>query len=296
MTYSRYSVLPALLLSLLLLASPALSLAGHGAPKAEKTGILLVAFGTTVDEARPALDALDKRVRAAHPDTPVQWAYTAKMIRNKLRAEGKAAPSPAEALAGMAEAGFTRVAVQSFHTIPGEEFHGLLRTAKAMEGLPKGIARIEVGLPLLATSQDVADSATALLSMIPAERKADEPVIFMGHGTHHPADIYYPGLQYFLWKLDPNLLVGTVEGTPSIDDVIAEVEARNAKRVWLIPLMAVAGDHARNDMAGEEDEAWATLFRNRGIEPRPVLKGTAEFTPVSDIWLRHLDAALERLN
>lgn len=270
--------------------------AGHGAPKAQKTGILLVAFGTSVEEARPALEKMGERVRAAHPDIPVRWAYTAKMIRAKLRAEGIAAPSPAEALAGMAEEGFTHVAVQSLHTIPGEEFHGLLETAHAFQGLPKGLTRVSVGLPLIGTTADAEAVADALVASLPADRKSGEPVVFMGHGTPHPADICYPGLQYYLWRLDSDLLVGTVEGSPSFENVMAELEVRKAKRVWLMPLMAVAGDHARNDMAGEEDDSWTSQLAKRGIEAKPVLHGTAESDAVSAIWLRHLDDALARLN
>lgn len=285
-----------LILALALTLACTQAFAGHGAPKAKKTGILLVAFGTTVEEARPALDRMGERVRAAHPDVPVRWAYTAKMIRTKLRSEGIAAPSPAEALAGMAEEGFTHVAVQSLHTIPGEEFHGLLQTAQAFEGLPKGLTRVSVGLPLIGTSADAEAVATALAAGLPAERAPGEPVVFMGHGTSHPADICYPGLQYYLWRLDPDLLVGTVEGSPSFDDVLAALKVRKAKRVWLMPLMAVAGDHARNDMAGDEEDSWASQLARQGMEPRAVLHGTADSAPVSAIWLRHLDDALERLN
>lgn len=290
------SLVPAVLLVLFLcLTLASASHAAHGKPAEEKVGILIVAFGTSVAEARPALENIEKRVRAAHPDMPVRWAYTSRIIRTKVKAEGLPAPSPLQALADMAEEGFTHVAVQSFHTVPGEEFHALLRTAKAQEGLPKGIRRIEVGLPLMATTDDAADVATALRSMIPAGRKAKEPVVFMGHGTPHPAGVYYPALQYFLWRQDPNIVVGTVEGTPSLDDVLGELATRKASRVWLIPLMAVAGDHARNDMAGDEADSWASILKARNITPMPVLKGTAEHDPVISIWLRHLDAALEKL-
>lgn len=296
--FSRVLPLPLLaaLLLTLCLALPGAALAGHGGEAARKDGILLVAFGTTVEEARPALANIERLVRAAHPDTEVRWAWTARQARAALIREGKSAASPQQALADMAEEGFTHVAVQSFHTIPGAEFHGLLATAKAMEGLPKGLTRITVGLPLLSSTDDAESVAVALKSLLPKERKPGEAVVFLGHGNpHHPAALCYPALQFYLTKADPLAFIGVVEGSPSFDDVAGALAARKARTAWLVPLMAVAGDHAHNDMAGDDPESWASQLRERGITPRPVLRGTASSDAVVAIWLRHLDAALEQL-
>jgi len=282
------------LLICLLLAAPAM--AGHGHDKADKTGILLVAFGTSVPEARPALEAMDTAVAKAFPKTPVFWAYTSNIIRHKIRdEEGRHIDSPAEALARMMDQGFTKVAVQSLHTIPGEEFHGLLATARAFEGMPKGMRRISVGAPMLATAGDCERAAKALLASVPSQRKPGEAVVFMGHGTPHPANIYYPGMQYYLDKLDADALVGTVEGTPSLDDVLAELKARKIATAWLLPFMSVAGDHARNDMAGDEPDSWKSILQAAGIQCRPVLKGTAEDPALAAIWVDHLREALNHL-
>lgn len=288
-----FPLLAALLATLCLL--PHAALAGHGEP-ARKQGILLVAFGTTVEEARADLDNIERLVRAAHPNTEIRWAWSARAARAALAREGKPAASPQQALADMAEEGFTHVAVQSFHTIPGAEFHGLLTTANAMQGLPKGLTRITVGLPLLASVDDAESAAVALKSMLPTERKPGDAVVFLGHGNpHHPAALCYPALQYFLTKADPLAFVGVVEGSPSFDDVAAQLAARKVRTAWLVPLMAVAGDHARNDMAGDDPESWASRLRERGITPRPVLRGMAGADPVVAIWLRHLDTALQQL-
>ncbi|MEG6504752.1 sirohydrochlorin cobaltochelatase [Nitratidesulfovibrio sp. 1201_IL3209] len=290
------SLLAALLLALCL-SLPGAALAGHGGEPARKDGILLVAFGTTVEEARPALDNIERLVRAAHPGAEIRWAWSARKARASLISEGKPAASPQQALADMAEEGFTHVAVQSFHTITGEEFHGLLATAKAMEGLPKGLTRIAVGLPLLASTDDAESLAVALKSLLPKERKPGEAVVFLGHGNpHHPAALSYPAMQFYLTKADPLAFVGVVEGSPSFDDVARALAERKVRTAWLVPLMAVAGDHAHNDMAGDDPESWASQLRERGITPRPVLRGTASSDSVAAIWLRHLDAALKQLD
>ncbi|QJT08823.1 sirohydrochlorin cobaltochelatase [Oceanidesulfovibrio marinus] len=283
-------VLACALCLMLMAVSPAM--AGHGKSKPEKKGILLVAFGTSVPEARPAFDNIDAKVKAAFPDVEVRWAYTSHIIRTKVAKEtGEELPSPAEALAKMMADGFTHVAVQSLHTIPGQEYHGLVETAHAFATMPKGMKRILVGYPLLSTSADMAEVADAIIATLPKERKADEAVVLMGHGTHHPADVYYAALQYYLSKRDPNVFVGTVEGHPTLDDVIAGLKAKDLKTAYLVPFMSVAGDHARNDMAGDEPDSWKSVLTEQGFKPIPVLRGTAEVDPIVDIWIEHLKGA-----
>lgn len=262
---------------------------------APKKGILLVAFGTTVSEASAALDHLDAQVRERWPELPVRWAYSSRIVREKLAASGVFKDSPATALAKMMDEGFTQVAVQSLHTIPGEEFHNLQKTAQSFVGLPKGMEQIEVGAPLLATHEDLLACAQAMLAVLPPERKADEAAIFMGHGTHHPGNVYYPALQYYVSRLDPLVFVGTVEGAPSLEDVRAELGSHNVDRVYLLPFMAVAGDHALNDLAGDEEDSWKTVLDKDGLTCVPVLRGTAAKKEFAGIWINHLDNALQRL-
>jgi sirohydrochlorin cobaltochelatase len=291
----KTSLVCGLVLTVMLLVLTVPAFAGHGGKRAERTGILLVAFGTTVPEARAALDAVDAAARTRFPGIEVRWAYSSRIVREKLAAEGLVFDSPAMALARMMDDGFTHVAVQSLHTIPGAEFHGLQRTVNAFSGLPKGIDKVTLGLPLLAEPADVEACARAIADSLPVERKAGEAVILLGHGTHHPANIYYPGLQFSLNRLDPLVLVGTVEGTPSLDDVRAVLKERKVSKAWLLPFMAVAGDHAVNDMAGDEDDSWKSVLTADGVTCVPVLRGTAESPDFVRIWLDHLQAALERL-
>lgn len=281
-----------LVVFLLALCDPAL--AGHK-ERPPKKGILLVAFGTTVPEARTALDHIGQQALKRFADLEIRWAYSSRIVRERLAAQGLHFDSPAMALARMMDDGFTHVAVQSLHTIPGEEFHGLRQTVQAFSGLPKGMDSVVLGWPLLADPDDVEACAAAIMASLPPERKAGEAVIFLGHGTHHPANIYYPGLQYFLNRLDPLVLIGNLDGTPSLDDVRGVLRDRKVSKVYLQPFMAVAGDHAVNDMAGDEEDSWKSVLEADGLNCVPVLRGTAEFPAFVDIWLDHLQAALERL-
>ena len=283
-----------LLLVIFLFALCGPALAGHK-ERPPKKGILLVAFGTTVPEARGALDNIGEKASLRFPGIEIRWAYSSRIVREKLAQNGQNFDSPAMALARMMDDGFTHVAVQSLHTIPGEEFHALQQTAQAFSGLPKGMTSVVLGLPLLAEPDDVESCAQAIMASLPPERKKDEAVVLMGHGTHHHANIYYAGLQYSLNRLDPLVLVGTVEGTPSLEDVRQTLKSRKAAKVYLQPFMAVAGDHAMNDMAGDEGDSWKSVLEADGLSTVPVLRGTAEIPAFVEIWLHHLQAALERL-
>ena len=278
------------LLLMLLLAVPAF--AGHGDKVPEKKGILLVAFGTSEASAQIAFTSIQNHVKRAFPGTDVRWAYTSRIIRDKLaKQNGEQLDSTAEALAKMLDDEYTEVAVQSLHTIPGEEFHNMLKVVNGFRTISPDF-RIIVGAPLLSTHDDLLRTRDAVLSIIPKERKNDEAVILMGHGTHHPANVYYPGMQYMFWQKDPNVFVGTVEGAPALDDILKDLKARKIKKAWLLPFMSVAGDHAKNDMAGPEDDSWKTVLEANGIKCTAVLKGTAEYPAIAKLWVEHLKQAM----
>ncbi len=291
---SQASCVRGLLVTIFLLCLASASMAGHK-ERPPRKGILLVAFGSTVPEARAGLVHVETRAKTRFPGLEIRWAYSSRIVREKLAREGLVFDSPAMALARMMDDGFTHVAVQSLQTIPGEEFHALQKTVQAFSGLPKGMDSVTLGLPLLAEPADVEACAKAILSTVPAERKPGEAVIFMGHGTHHPANIYYPGLQYSLDRLDPLILVGTVEGTPSLDDVRRVLARHKVSKVYLQPFMAVSGDHAVNDMAGDEEDSWKSVLTKEGLTCVPILRGTAENPVFVEIWLNHLQAALDLL-
>ena len=268
-------------------------LSAHGDNRPMKKAILLVAFGSTVPEAQVSFDNIEQSVKKSLPGVPVYWSYTSRIIIKKMAKEGKHLATPAEALAKMMRENFTHVVVQSLHTVPGAEFHGMLKNAHKFGGMDKGIKKVLVGYPLMATSEDVQRVAEAIIKVIPRERKKKEGVVLMGHGTHHPANVYYAALAYHLEKLDPNIFVGTVEHWPGIDEIKADLKEKGIKKVYLMPFMSVAGDHARNDMAGSEDDSWQSILEKEGIKCVVVLKGTAEYQEFVDIWVDHLRAAFE---
>ncbi|GAB7081208.1 sirohydrochlorin cobaltochelatase [Megalodesulfovibrio paquesii] len=267
----------------------------HGGKKGgePKVAILLVAFGTSYETARGPLKDFEAKVKARFPGVEVRWAWSSHQIRQMEGAE--AVDSPAEAFARLMEDKFTHVAVQSLQTIPGQEFHMLAETARRFEGMPKGLQHIELGMPLLSSTGDFEAAAKALLANAPKGRTAKDALVFMGHGTHHPGNAMYPAMQYYLWKLDPLACMGTVEGSPSLDDIVAELTRKKPAKVWLMPFMAVAGDHANNDMAGDEEDSWKTVLRNKGFAVEPVLKGSLENAGLVDIWINHLAEALDKL-
>ncbi len=285
-----------LLLAALLTATSAWA-TDHPAKKAEKTAILLVTFGTSVKSAQTAFDHIDRRVRTAFPATEIRWAYTSKIIRDKLaREEGKSLDSPGMALARLMDDGYTKVAVQSLHMIPGEEFYALKDNARLFAWMEGGISRIVVGSPLLSDDEAMDKTLQAVLDKeVPRDRKKDEAVVLMGHGTSHYANAVYGNLMYRAQRLDPHIYVATVEGSPSFDDIMAMLLQKKIKKAYLIPFMTVAGDHATNDMAGSEPDSWKNLLKKEGIEAKPVLKGLAELDPVVDIWIAHLKTALAHL-
>ncbi len=266
----------------------------HNQPETKK-GILLVTFGSSYPEAQHAFANIEKQVKAEFPEVEIRWAYTSKIIRKILSKRGEQINSPAEALAKMGEEGFTHVAVQSLHVIPGEEYENLALTVKAFNSMPKSVQVAKLGMPLLFLDAD----NQKLVNFLDAEfkNKIDQngALLFMGHGTHHHSNIYYPGFQYYLSQKSDKFFLGTVEGYPGLEQVISQLKARGIKKVLLTPFMTVAGDHAQNDMAGSEDDSWKSVLEKEGFTVETILKGLAEYDEVVDIWVEHLKEVYKKL-
>jgi sirohydrochlorin cobaltochelatase len=263
---------------------------GHTLPK--KVGILLVAFGSSEDSAQVSFENIEKQVETAFPDTPVRWAYTSHIIRAKLAEQGKRLDSPEVALARMQDENFTHVAVQSLHTIGGEEYHDLCRTVASFKIMGR-FQKIILGYPLMSTQEDMERTVAAILKTIPKERKKNEAVVLMGHGTPHPSNAFYAALMFQLRLKDPNIFVGTVEGYPDVDVIKGLMLQEKIKKAYLMPFMSVAGDHAKNDMAGDEEDSWKSVFTKAGIACVPVMKGTAEYDDFVAIWVDHIRGPLK---
>lgn len=284
------SIFTMLVLCLSLLTSPVLAADKAKTPAAKSVqseGILLVAFGTTVPESKVALEAIGQAY--AELKKPVIWAYTSDIIRNKLEKQGRPALSVMQAMDKAAAMGLTDLRIQSLHVGPAEEYHQLERIiASYVTAKPKQFNTVMLGHPLLESEQDMDEVIAALFAEFPRERKANEAIVFMGHGNDRgPGDLMLYAFGKGLQAKDELAYLAAVEGSRSFAKILEQLKARGVKRVWLQPMMIVAGDHALNDMAGDEDDSWASQIRAAGMEPLPQLKGLGENKGIRAVFLRH---------
>lgn len=271
--------------------------AAAGPPSKNKAtqdpAILLVTFGTSVPRAQAAFANIEEQVKKTYPNNEIRWAYTSQIIRKKLAKEGKLLDSPEIALAKLMDEGYTRVVLQSLHMIPGQEFHEIYTNGNLFGQMAGGFTKVMVASPLLSSDEAMDRTLqTVAAQIVPKERNASEAVVLMGHGTHHPSDAIYSALMLKAQKMDANMFVATVAGHPSFDDVKEVLVKKGIKKAYLIPLMTVAGDHAMNDMAGDEPDSWKSQLAKAGIESVPVLKGLAEFDAIVDLWLENLKVGM----
>ena len=189
---------------------------------------------------------------------------------------------------------FTHVAVQSLHTISGIEFHALRRNAHAFGTMAEGFKKIIIGYPLLSTEEDIIRVSETIIRNIPKKRKKSDAVVLMGHGTHHPSNAFYSALMYRLQRKDPNIFIGTVKGYPEISDIKKILVQKKIRKAYLLPFMSVAGNHAINDMAGNDKDSWKSVLTKAGIKCIPILKGTAEYDGFVNIWVDHLKGLVSR--
>jgi sirohydrochlorin cobaltochelatase len=266
----------------------------------EKRAILVVSFGSSVPEGEAAITAVTDAVKAANPGVEVRNAYTSRIIMRKLaKEEGRIIDEPAIALAKLAYEGFTDVAVLSTHIIPGEEYDDLKAVTDGFrfmsESAPKaGFRSIALSEPLLAGGKDIERLADALVATYEDEIKKGA-VIMVGHGTHHFADSAYSSLQIALWRRSPNFFIGTIEGIPSYDDILPRIKAARPRSVTIGPLMLVAGDHAQNDIAGDEEDSWKSMLAAESLKVSPVLTGLGQNKFVQNLIIDKLREAQSRL-
>lgn len=259
-----------------------------------RTGILLAAFGSSSPRGEKALSAFAEKTRRAFPGIPVRWAFTSDLMRSRLAAARKKTDSVQKALMRMAFERYTHVAVQSLHLIPGKEYEALLDEAQHA-GTGAASLRIQVGLPLLYTETDLSRAADSLLTHLPVERKLDEQVICVGHGTWHGGAASYQSLSEHVRKVDPRIFIGTLEGEHAAENILPQLDTGGSRIVWLLPLLSIIGKHAERDIAGNTPDSWQSRLREAGFTCRPVLRGTVEYEGFAEIWLSHLASALTLL-
>lgn len=262
-------------------------------PASVKKCILLVAFGTLTAQAQAAYQFIEQKVQTAIPDIPIRWAFTSVVMRKKLTGTALHADSVEMSLARMMGEGVTHVAIQALHVISGKEHHDLTFNCRLFGQMHGGFRQVMIGLPLLGTADDMEKVAAALLSELPLERTPQEAVIFMGHGSVHPANAGYTALMYHLQQADPNIFVGTMSA--GISGICTLLRKQNITSAYLLPCLAVVGNHTLKDMAGDNEASWKSVLEKHGISCKPVLKGLAEYEAIVDIWVDHLKTSVGAL-
>ena len=256
----------------------------------KETGILVVSFGTSYPDTRKkTLDGIENAFREEFGESAVYRAYTSGMIISKIKkTENLHIDNVTEALEKMKAEGFRRILVQPTHIINGQEFE---KMKDMLEPFRESFESIVVGKPLLTDSEDYNNLVNVIIDDMD-EIADNEVVILMGHGTGHFIDVAYAALDYrFKAEGDDRIFVATVEGYPSLEDIEEKLNERKADKVRLIPLMVVAGDHAANDMAGDED-SWKTKLEADGYRVDCVMKGLGEYEGIRKMYIQHLKDAM----
>ena len=258
--------------------------------------ILVVSFGTSYSNSRHVtIGAIEDAIREAYPDYQVRRAFTAQIIIDKLKKEENIEiDNVKQALDRAVANGVKTLIVQPTHLMNGLEYNDL---KKELDKYKDKFDKIALGEPLLTSDEDFKQVIAAITNDTKEYLDGETAICFMGHGTEADSNKVYATLQEKLKAAGYNdYFVGTVEAKPSVDDLIAQVkESGKYKRVILQPLMVVAGDHANNDMAGDEEGSWATKFKAAGFEVKPVLRGLGQNYDIQKIYLEHVKAAIDSL-
>jgi len=291
------------------------SLLAQSAREPKKPAIVLAAFGTTDVGALKSILNVKARTAAAFPGYDVHLAFTSNTIRDiwhkraedkKFRQKNPAVPqeiyqiaNPLTTLANIQEGGSRLILVQSLHVTQGEEFGdlknivGQLAGIKTMKFSLNPFPWLGLGEPALGDggAEYLDTAARALAPLVEEAGKKNAALVLMGHGNEHLEVASYKKMEQALQKTyGPEIALGLVEGEPGLEEALKEVEGSGLKTVLLAPLMLVAGDHAKNDMAGDEEDSWASRFKAKGYTVLTHLEGLGSNNAWADIYVEHLKA------
>ncbi len=255
-----------------------------------KKALLVISFGTSYhDTCEKNIVACERDLAASCPDRTLFRAFTSGMIIRKLKQRDNLhIDTPSQALQRLADLGYQDVAIQSLHIINGDEYEKIVRDVQALRPLFK---RLTIGAPLLSGFDDYQQLISALNQQMP-RLQPGEKVVFMGHGASHHAFSAYACLDHMMAVQQFPARVGAVESYPEVDVLIASLKQENVIRVHLMPLMLVAGDHAINDMASDDEESWKTQFSAAGIPAQAWLQGLGENPAIRAMFVAHLQQVL----
>ena len=257
--------------------------------------LLVVSFGTSYnDNRRLTIGAIENALEEAFPDFSVRRAFTSQIIIDHVfQRDGEGIDNVTQALDRAVENGVKTLVVQPTHLMSGYEYNDL---ADELAEYADAFESIAMGVPLLDTDDDFATVADALAKATEAYNDGETAICLMGHGTEAESNEVYAKMQTVMDKAGhENIFIGTVESTPSVEDVLAMVQAGNYKKVVLRPMMIVAGDHANNDMAGDEPDSWKSIFEAAGYEVTCVVEGLGSLGEIQSLIVQHAQAAIDSL-
>ena len=254
-----------------------------------RKALVCVSFGTTVANGRVDLSAVEQALQKSAPEYPFVRALTSRIIRKRLAARGETFDSLPEALEKLLAAGCTQVAIQPTHLLYGYEYD---KIKAEIEPYRQRFPDFALGRPLLADTADLQAVAQVLGQAYPLQ--PEEALILMGHGTEHFAGVVYAALQSaFALQERKDIFVATVEGWPGLSEVLPHIAKAGYRKVHLVPLLLVAGDHACHDMAGENPQSWKNQLEEAGFSVRCTLEGLGRLPGIQQLYCKKLKEILE---
>lgn len=255
-----------------------------------KKGILAVSFGTSYEKTRKrTIDAIEAALSDAFPDRVLYRAWTSRRILKKLEeTKGIHYDTIPEAMERMKRDHVTDLLVQPTHMLDGLENRTMIEEIQKYQDQ---FTCIRIGKPMLSDETDKEALTEAVIKIFP-ELNDQNMLALMGHGSPHITEGIYESLdEQFREKGYPNICVGTVEHEPGFDGILERASRQKPQKIFLAPLMIVAGDHAQNDMAGEDEDSWKSQLERKGFQTVCVLKGLGEYPQIREIFVRHAQQA-----
>lgn len=258
--------------------------------------LMVVSFGTSYNDSRRlTIGAIEEAIEKAFPDYSVRRGFTSQIIIDHVKSrDGAAIDNVGQALDRAVENGVKTLVVQPTHLMNGLEYNDLVNeVAEYADAFEK----VAIGEPLLTSDEDFQAVMKAITEASAEYDDGETAICFMGHGTEAESNQVYARMQEVLTKAGyENYFIGTVEAEPSLKDVLEAVGKGGYKRVVLEPLMIVAGDHANNDMAGDEEDSWKSAFEAAGYDVTCVVRGLGELEAVQQLFVEHAQAAADSLS
>ncbi len=257
--------------------------------------LLVLSFGTSYNDSRRlTIGAIENAIEAAVPDYAVRRGFTANIIIDHVnRRDGILIDDIDAALKRAVDNKVNTLVVQPTHLMSGIEYDEII---EKVANYSDAFDKVVFGDPLLTSDDDFERVEKAIVDWTSEYDDGETAICFMGHGTEHEANQVYQKMQDMLTADGyTNYFIGTVEAEPSLENVIAKVKEGNYKRVILEPLMVVSGDHANNDMAGDDADSWKSAFEAEGYEVECLLRGLGENEDIRKIYVDHAQAAIDSI-